>query len=57
MIKLDILHAHTDDLGETVGLFYGTPIVEFFAEHARLRDEDERSRITRRSLKARTDVS
>lgn len=57
MIKLDILHAHSDDMGETVGYFYGTPIREFFIEAARLREEEINSRITRASMKARANVN
>ena len=54
MIKLDLLYAHTDDMGETVGYFYGTPIREFFEKSARLREEEENSRITRRSMATRS---
>ena len=57
MIKLDVLTMHTDDLGDTVGHFYGVPIREFFAEDARLRDEEENARITRASMKARANVN
>lgn len=39
-MRSDVLEAHADDLGNVVGVFFGTPIREWDEETSRDRDDD-----------------
>lgn len=52
-MKIDQLTMHSDDIGEVVGSFYGSPVREFDRDVVEQREKEDSLRITLTSMASR----